>query len=141
MYTLKEIAALRQKCKQLRLRGAWRLDRYSNEELQVICNGIGPEGFPKGIRKFVTSIHPTLEPAGMIHDVEFEESDGMQASFTAANDRYAENGSICAEAAYSWYNPLRYIVKLQAVRHAKTCQLCGWEHYREIGGNNVQSQQ
>lgn len=131
MYTLEEIAALRRKCNQLHLKGAEKLSRYTNEELQVICNGIGPESFPKGMRKFVTTIHPTLEPAAMIHDVEYEESDGSRLSFTAANDRYAENGSILAEAEYAWYNPLRYVVKLQAARHARTCQLCGWQGYLE----------
>ena len=35
MYTLEEIAALRQKCKDLRLAGFRHLTGYSNEELQV----------------------------------------------------------------------------------------------------------
>lgn len=141
MYSLEEIAALRQKCKRLQLRGAWRLDRYSDEELRVICNGIGPGAFPKGIRAFVSGIHPTLEVVAMIHDVEFDESDGTEASFTAANDRYAENGSIAAEAEYKWYNPLRYVVKLQALRQARLCQMGGWACYKELGERNrVQAQ-
>ena len=85
MYTLEEIAALRQKCKDLRLRGAWRLDRYSNEELQIICNGIGPRGIPEFIRKSFNRLHPSLQAAAFIHDVEFEESDGTVTAFDRAN--------------------------------------------------------
>lgn len=134
MYTLEEIAALRQKCYDLCLKNHEILQKYTDEELQVICNGIGPGAFPKGIRKFVSSIHPTLESVAMIHDAEFEESDGTQISFTAANDRYAENGSIAAEAEYQWYDPRRYIVKLQACRHARLCQLGGWQGYIKCAG-------
>ena len=36
MYTLEEIAALRQKCKELELELAKKIDRYTKEKLQVI---------------------------------------------------------------------------------------------------------
>lgn len=136
MYTLEEIAALRNKCDELKLEGREKLSRYTDEELQVICNGIGPEAFPHGVRSITTSLHPTLEPVAMIHDVEFEGSDGLKSTFTEINDRYYTNGITAAEAEYAWYNPVRYIVIAQALRHSRLCQLGGWYGYRETYERN-----
>lgn len=136
MYTLEEISSLRQKCIELKLEGREKLNKYTNEELQVICNGIGPAAFPYGVRSITTSLHPTLEPVAMIHDVDFEESDGLKSTFTAINDRYYTNGCIAAKAAYGWYNPVRYIVIAQSLRHAQLCQLCGWCGYMELYERN-----
>lgn len=136
MYTLEEIAVLRRKCNELKLVGREVLDRYTDQDLQLICNGIGPDAFPQGVREFVTGIHPTLECCAFIHDVDFHESDGTCDHFTASNDRYARNAVILAEAAYGWYNPLRYIVILQGRRHARLCQLGGWKGYAEQGEVN-----
>ena len=140
MYTLEQIAALRKRCNDLQLLGREVLEKYTDEELQVICNGIGPDAFPAGVRKFVTSIHPTLECCAFIHDVEWYEATGTKEHFTASNDRYAQNGIILAKAEYAWCNPVRYIVIAQGYRHARTCQLCGWEAYLscyEQGGGNA----
>lgn len=139
MYTLERIAALRKRCIDLQLLGREVLEKYTDEELQVICNGIGPSAFPAGVRKFVTSIHPTLECSSFIHDVEWFEANGTKEHFTASNDRYAANGVILAKAEYAWYNPVRYIVIVQGYRHASTCQLFGWEAYLSCfdkGGGN-----
>jgi hypothetical protein len=130
MYTLEEIAALRLKCEELKLEGREKLSRYTDEELQVICNGIGPDAFPYILRKSVTTIHPTLEPAAFIHDVEFWESDGTKESFTAANDRFKANGYICAKEEYAWYNPTCYLVMNNARRLGNWCQLFGWDGYK-----------
>jgi hypothetical protein len=72
----------------------------------------------------------------MIHDVEYEESDGLKSTFTAINDRYYSNGITAAEAEYAWYNPVRYIVIAQALRHTRLCQLCGWCGYMELYERN-----
>lgn len=126
MYTLEEIAALRQKCKDLRLRGAWRLDRYSNEELQIICNGIGPRGIPEFIRKSFNRLHPSLQAAAFIHDVEFEESDGTVTAFDRANTRFLINGLKMAKLYYPWYDLRRYILRHQTYRLAALCRRFGW---------------
>ena len=124
MYTLKEIAALRQKCAELRLEGREILEKYSDAELQKICNGIGPELFPEWARKIITVIHPVLEPAALIHDVEFSESDGSAEKFVRANDRFFSNGLCCA-MAYAWYDLRRYAVCFQAYRLTVLCRHFG----------------
>lgn len=130
MYTLEEIAALRQKCEELQLEGRELLKKYSDEELQCICNGIGPEAFPDSIRAFVSNINPTLQPAAFIHDIEWYESTGEVEDFSESNSRLRQNGDRCAKAAYAWYNPLRYYVMWKAQKLSALCQFCGLEFYK-----------
>lgn len=135
MYTLDEIQALRKKCSALKLHGYQKLYKYDDEELQKICNGIGPELLPKWMRSCITSAHPTLEPAAMIHDVEYHESEKDHFEFCQANRRFKENGYILAKANYGWYNPIRYIVMNQARRLGNYCQLGGWLGYCQCCDN------
>lgn len=70
MYTLEQIAAFRKRCIDLQLLGREVLEKYTDEDLQAICNGIGPETFPRFARKLVDAINPLLRPVALIHDVE-----------------------------------------------------------------------
>ena len=124
MYTLEEIAALRQKCSELHLEGREVLDKYGDEEQQTICNGIGPRGVPLFLRKALNRLHPALEPAALIHDVDFEESDGTEENFIRANDRFFTNGSLGA-LNYAWYDPRRYAALFQAYRLSMLCRHFG----------------
>jgi hypothetical protein len=126
MYTLEEIAALRQKCAELQLEGREILEKYSDAELQKICNGIGPAAFHDILRSTANKLHPSLECAAFIHDVAFEESDGTRSGFTKANDTFRENGVIMAKVKYPWFHPLRYLVMNNARRLANYCQQGGW---------------
>ena len=56
MYTLEEIKSLRQKCFDLKLKGREILENFSDEELQIHCNGIGPEAFPAWARKIISGL-------------------------------------------------------------------------------------
>ena len=130
MYTLKEIAALRQKCNALELEGREILEKYSDEELQKICNGIGPEFFPDWCREIISNIHPTLQPVAFIHDVEWYESDGEWETFYWTNRDFESNGIRAAFAAYKWYDPRRYIVCWRANRLARVCHYAGFLAYQ-----------
>lgn len=131
MYTLEEIAALRQKCTGLGLEGRDFLDRFSDKELQLHCNGIGPGAFPAWARNMVSGLHPSLEPAAFIHDAEWSVEECSKAHFTSSNDRFKKNGYTCAGKAYGWYNPLRYLVMNQARRFGNYCQYFGFVFYRK----------
>ena len=131
MYTLEEIAALRQKCLSLKLDNAEILLKYTDAELQAICNGIGPDAFPDQLRDFISTMNPTLQPAAFIHDVEWYESTGDAEDFSESNSRLRQNGDRCAEAEYRWYNPLRYYVMWKAQKFAALCQFCGLEFYKQ----------
>ena len=125
MYTLNEIAALRQKCYELRLDGREVLDKYTNEELQGVCNGIGPAFLPDFLRKGINFFNPALQCAAFIHDVEFFESDGTREAFEAANARFLNNG-IKAARSFKWYDLRRWITTFQICRFALLCRHFGW---------------
>ena len=112
------------KCNALELEGRDILEKYSDEELQKICNGIGPDGIPSFLRRTLNKLHPSLEPAALIHDVEFERSDGSQSAFDASNDRFLANG-ILASSEYAWYDVRRYVVLNHAHRLAALCRQFG----------------
>lgn len=135
MYTLEEIVALRQKCTDYQLEGRGVLEKYTDEDLQKICNGIGPEGAPLFLRRMLTGIHGELEVAALIHDVDFRESDGREESFNESNDRFLANG-IKVSQRYKWYDLHRYLLQLQARRLAAWCRTFGMFFWRMAAMND-----
>ena len=125
MYTLEEIAALRQKCEELQLEGRELLNKYTDTELQNICNGIGPAVLPAFIRTTFTRLNHAMQAAAFIHDVEFEEADGTRAAFEEVNARFLANGLKVAEQ-YGKCDPRRYLFQLQIHRLAGLCRRFGW---------------
>ena len=123
--TLEEIAELRKLCTDYDLDGRQILDGYLNSELTHIYNGIGPDRFPAELRELLNSLHPTLLPVALIHDVEYHEG-GTKEQFTASNGRFYTNGKTAAFAAYSWYDPRRYLVWNKARQFANLCELFGY---------------
>lgn len=112
--------------KKVNLIGVSVLDRYTYAELSKIYNGIGAESFPIWLRDAISALHPSLQVVALIHDVEWENSDGTVESFTASNERFKENGYLIAKYNYKWYDPRRYIVMCSASKFAKICQNFGF---------------
>lgn len=56
--------------RRLKLEHVEILDKYSITEISRIYNGIGPDRFPAELRELLNSLHPTLLPVALIHDVE-----------------------------------------------------------------------
>lgn len=100
------------------------LRKYTREELSHIFNGIGPDRFPAVLRELLDTLHPSLLPVALIHDVEYEEG-GSEADFKASNDRFLTNGKKMAFAKFSWYDPRRYLVWNKARQFSNLCQLFG----------------
>lgn len=121
-----EVRHLREQCEKYQLEWREILAKFSDEELTRIYNGIGPESFPDWMRMGLDALHPSIKCVALIHDVEFELSDGSEEGFRAANERFRRNGIKIAVSEFSWYNPRRYLVMLDAVKYAAVCQLCGW---------------
>lgn len=124
--SITQIRKLRALCEAYQLEGREILCRHTDEELARIYNGIGPSSFPDWMRDALDAIHPSLRPVALIHDVEFEHSDGKEDSFRACNERFRCNGIKVAQAGFKWYNPRRYLVEFEAVKYAAVCQLFGW---------------
>ena len=71
MADLNEIRRLRAVCEECALEGREILDKYTDEELAALFNGIGPEAFPSWLRTALDALHPSLAPVAFIHDVEW----------------------------------------------------------------------
>ena len=126
MATVDEVKRLKELCEEYGLEGREILSRYTDEELAAIFNGIGPDAFPQWLRSALDALHPSLAPVAFIHDVEWHESDGTEASFAESNARFRRNGCKVASAAFGWWRPRRYLVMWDAVKFARICQRFGW---------------
>jgi hypothetical protein len=104
----KKVDALRKKAKRIGLDAPDSFWIAPVEELAKIYNGCGPEWMSKFSRKALTFAMREFEPAILIHDYEFELSDGTKQSFTAANSRIFHNCVKLTNAAYAWYRLWRY---------------------------------
>lgn len=130
MATLDEIRRLRDLCEAHGLEGREILSNHTDGELAALYNGIGPEAFPEWLRSVLDYLHPSLAPVAFIHDVEWGDSDGTEASFAASNARFKRNGYRVARALYPWWRLRRWIVMNDARRFGNLCQSFGWRAWR-----------
>lgn len=120
------INELRKKCYELELEGKEILDKYTDEDLEEIYNGIGPDRFPDWLREIVTESAELFEPAALIHDVEYEEG-GTKEQFTEANERFKRNCYALVKERFALYDIRRYLWMNKARRWSNYCQLFGGE--------------
>ena len=127
------VKELIRKARELNLENVEILDRYSEEEISRIYNGIGPDRFPEVLREFLNTLHPTLQVVALIHDLEYHEG-GTREQFTESNNRFYRNGKTAAFAEYGWYDPRRYLVWNKARQFSKLCELFGWSGWTKPEG-------
>ncbi len=101
------------------------------EELARNYNGCGPEWMSKFERATLTFALRVFEPAILIHDYEFSESDGTKKSFKAANSRIFANCVKLAIAAYAWYRLWRYRWLRRAAVVWIFCRYGGWSAWTD----------
>lgn len=127
------VEELIKKARELKLENVEILDKYSFLDVFKIYNGIGPDRFPKALREFLNTLHPTLQVVALIHDIEYHEG-GTRKQFTESNDRFCRNGKTAAFAEYSWYDPRRYLVWYKARQFRNLCELFGWSGWTKPEG-------
>ena len=76
-----ELAFLRFECGRYDLAGREILDRYTDAELSTIYNGAGPDSWKPIARQILTELMKLFKPEILLHDVQFEESDGTRETF------------------------------------------------------------
>lgn len=90
-------------------------------------NGIGPEFLPDELRAKLTTWLSIFEPAALIHDLRFFQSDGMRWAFNYANREFLDNCRRCANDAYPWYSWRRYRARAIArLMYDFVSGLAGW---------------
>ncbi len=92
---MRSVYHLRQECELYQLAGREILRDKSNEQLSRWYNGAGPDSWVPEARGILTAAMGLYEPAVLIHDVQFEHSDGSDAGFRqAARDWKANTARI-----------------------------------------------
>lgn len=97
-----------EKSKSLGLMGLEYLIGFDIEDVCKAYNGIGPQFLPEKLRNKVTEILHIFEPAALVHDLRFEQSNGTRTAFDYANCEFFVNCHKCAKAQYRWWNWKRY---------------------------------
>ena len=110
------------------------------DTLETCYNGIGPECWPKLLRKMVSELLQLFAAGALVHDFEFSQGEKSYRHFTQANCRLAWNCMILAFAG-----PVRLVrpvrqnrlkLALLGILLAVACQIWGYKPYK-AGGKNV----
>lgn len=118
------------------------------EELCRIYNGIGPESLCPEVRAKLTKYLHLYEAAAMIHDLQYERSDGSREMWRLANAMFLINCLLLSRDRYAWWNPRRYLAQEAAwLLYYAVESSSGWQSWQEakakreerekISGNNV----
>lgn len=115
-------------CKKAGLKAPESFWSAKPEEIETCYNGAGPDKIPmaarlflekilgesdiekleQGGRKILTKLLDLYEPAFVIHDWDFKQSNGTEAKFHEANERMWQNMRILLNKAYSIWNPFKW---------------------------------
>ena len=133
MYSLNEIEEKIGLAKAAGLSGAELLE--DRERAIRVCNGIGAAWMPGWVREWICNMNPTLVLAADIHDIRYE-TGGMEADRKAADDEMLANGIRLADYRYGWYDPRRYLVRMQMRKfYAILREFGAWAWKGEENGN------
>ena len=135
------VLTLRAEVERLRLDGWESVAILPIDALSASYNGTGPEFLPDTIRAKLDKIAKTFLPAVMVHDLDFERSDGSVQAFNEANDRLLENCVRCAIDARPWYSWRRYVLFVEAIAIYRACCKFGWAAWLSAFRKNQESQE
>jgi len=100
IYTLAEICDILERIEKYGLFGREITKPYLIAELKKICNGAGPDSWSDLSREIVTKLMSLFEPAVMIHDVRFQNSDGTKKTFEEVSEEWVKNCRLIFDAEY-----------------------------------------
>lgn len=136
--TPEQLAEWRRFVSKHRLENSILLYEYSDKEIISCCNGIGSEAMPEAIRSFLDRMHPSMQIAAGIHDLEFQFSeDRSDAAFHASNARFQRNCISVCKDIYKWYDPRRYLAMHDAKKFRAILDLCGKSAWKAAGQKMV----
>ncbi len=103
-YSLQEAEGICGLVEKYQLEGREILNLYSIEEIVEIYNGAGPDSWPEIGREILTNFMSLFKPVIMIHDLDFDRSDGTETTFQAVTARWKTNCRIIMEAEYPFWS-------------------------------------
>ena len=126
-----QVETIRKKAIDLELEGIENIRSMPLEDLMQAYNGTGPEWFPAAWREKLDEKLRVFLPAVMVHDCDFDRSDGSVPSFDAANGRLLLNAIRCANDAATWLTLRRYALWLEAFALYRICSRTGRNAWRQ----------
>ena len=100
MDNIEEIAQLRILCGRYGLVGREILDAYTDIQLASWYNGAGPDSWLPVARETLTALMTLFKPVVLIHDIQFEFSNGTDIGFAQTVADWCENTRIIVSAEY-----------------------------------------
>jgi hypothetical protein len=131
---VKIVLELLEECRKYGLEGTDFVASLSMPQVVAAYNGIGPESFPKPLRKALDKLNPRLRCIALPHDCRFSYGDGTREDFEKANKELKRNGRKVADVLYGKFNPMRYYMRYKTKAYAALCQSLGWEVYLKACG-------
>ena len=133
---LEDIIRIRSEVERLRLYGGEKVLIQPLAQLAKIYNGTGPAFLPDSIRGALDKAAKTFLPAIMVHDGDFEDSDGTFKSFKVANLRLLVNCAKCALDAAPWDSCKRYALLGESWAIYRACDRFGWSAWMAAYNKN-----
>ena len=100
---LEHVRELLERSTKARLFGMDVLRKYKDvEAVAAAYNGIGPEWMGEKLRESVTRHLALFEPAALLHNLAFEQSDGTFYGFTLANGNFYQDCLRLADEGFKW---------------------------------------
>ena len=94
------------------------------------CNGIGAEWMPESVTSLVTKLNAVMEVPAAIHDRRYI----LNVDRLSADTEFLANTMRMIELKYSWWNPVRYIMRRRASRYYTYLRAfggCAWEEAKK----------
>lgn len=115
---------------ELNLRRSTGFDRAHFADLADVYNGAGAEWMPNWGRSVLTELLELFEPAFLIHDWDYDHSDGTKKSFKLANKRMHKNMKKIIKHTYNPYTLLYFLPyvywRFKAFAAYRACVRFGW---------------
>lgn len=99
MFTIDEITRLRSEIHFYQLQAPYRLQEMTDTELQQVCNGVGPDRYPKWVRKALNALAGPYTVISVPHDVRYHYHIGTQET---ADSEFYSNGLKIHKHRWGW---------------------------------------
>ena len=125
MYTISEAEMLHTLAVEYQLSGVETL----RDPAAVVrdCNGIGADWMPDSMNILCTKLNPVMEVPAAIHDRRYI----LNVDRLSADTEFLANTMRMIELKYSWWNPMRYIMRRRAARYYTYLRAFGGRAWEE----------